>query len=139
MPQRFFTLSTRFRVLLYLFPLLLMGCEAVEVKQQANQFDDTVRSYEASLRWGDLSDIYLVLTPELAKEAEIPPDLENIKVTKVERLGSPRVNEDVGIISLRIHYLFRDRQVIRKLIDRQQWRYSEKAGWRRSNPIPSFN
>ncbi len=129
----------RFQALLWLLlPLLLLGCDSIEVKKQANDFDDIIKSYEASLRWGDLTDLYKTLGPEQAAMSDIPDNLDNIKVTKVERIVSPGVNGDEGIATLKIHYLFRDQQIVKKLIDKQTWHHFEDKGWLRTNPIPNF-
>lgn len=123
--------------------LLFTGCQTVKQKDMQDTLSRVLHSYEQTARWGKLSQIYSFLLPELAKQAEIQEDIDNIRVTHYEVVKQPAgiaSNNDEEIMqSVQIRYIFSDRQIEKTLVDHQQWRYNEdKRGWRRSNPIPKF-
>jgi hypothetical protein len=93
------------------------------------------------VRWGQLEALPSYLKPELiADQADIAKDPQNIRVTNYEVLRNPLPGEENQISqTVRIEYLFRDRQVVKTLIDQQLWEYFPEAkDWQRANPIPVF-
>jgi hypothetical protein len=92
------------------------------------------------VRWGELSQIYTYLEPELAKKAERQSNLDNIRVTGYEVIKGPSaVSENEAMQTVKIQYIYNDRQVQKTLLDTQEWTYNaEKREWRRTSPIPKF-
>lgn len=130
-----------FRQILMLLPglfLLLSGCQGLQVKDKQARLEDTLRAYSGTVRWGNLADAYNFLEPELARQADPPPNLANIKVTRYKRLASPVLNQNTATVTARIRYIHQDRQIERNITDKQLWRFHDGKGWRRANPIPSF-
>ena len=126
---------------LFLVSLLLFsGCNSVSnsLKPEAEKLREALRTYEVTLRWGELADVYGFLTPELKERTPIPAGLENIEVTDYEVLMPPRVNDRKAQQKVRIRYIHQDRQIVRSLIDHQLWTNSGEKGWIRANPIPFF-
>jgi len=122
--------------------LLVSGCNTMSMdslKPSEEKLRSALRSYEVTLRWGNIADAYKHLTPELLEKSEIPADLDNIKVTHYEVLSRPQIEEDKAQQKVRIRYLHQDRQVIRSLIDNQYWTNLPDLDWRRANPMPRFN
>lgn len=110
----------------------------MQLADRGNLLNDTLRAYEGTVRWGNLSEAWGFLDSEVAKEAEVPKDLTQIKVTRYETLGNPRMQGELASQRVRISYIHQDRQIVKSLEDDQQWRFVERKGWRRVNPIPNF-
>jgi len=117
---------------------LLASCQGMQFKDKQNTLEDTLHAYGSTLRWGNIADAYGFLTPELAKQVQVPDNLANIKVTQYNQLSSPVMKDTEASVSVGIRYIHQDRQVERSLTDKQEWRHFEGMGWRRSNPIPEF-
>lgn len=117
---------------------LLGGCDSMQLADRGNLLNDTLRAYEGSVRWGNLTDAWGFLDEKTAKTSDPPKDLSQIKVTRYEALGSPRMQDNLARQNVRISYIHQDRQVVQTLEDHQEWRFIERKGWRRINPIPPF-
>ena len=124
--------------------LLFTGCvslpQAFKDKDMQDSLNKSLHSYELTVRWGELSQIYSFLEPELAKTAQIQDNLQNIRATSYEVIKGPLgTSENQAMQSVRILYIYNDRQIQKTMIDHQEWTYNaEKREWRRSNPIPKF-
>jgi len=128
--------------LLLLATALLAGCGAIEEKRSVIKLQDTLKAYEATVRWGSLRAAYDYLQPEVATANPMPDGLDNIRILSYEIL-TPAVSISETQVAQRvaIAYLFEDRQVQRTLTDDQIWeRSGEGKGevWHRANPIPDF-
>jgi hypothetical protein len=135
--------TTRNMLLVMTLTLLVAGCNTLSLfksKDMQDSLDKTLHSYELTVRWGELSQIYLFLEPELAKQTVQQENLDGIRVTSYDVVRGPkRTGENQAIQSVRISYIYRDRQVEKTIIDNQIWAYNaEKNEWRRNNPIPKF-
>ncbi|MCP3661132.1 MAG: hypothetical protein GY696_01345 [Gammaproteobacteria bacterium] len=130
---------TRLALLLAVLTLVT-GCKTIGEMEQSNKLNDALRRYAASIRWTHLDQAYGYLKPDLAAETEYPEDEDNIKVTSYEVVRPPiQTDETHAIQTARIEFVFIDRQVVRKIIDNQQWEYmEEEKSWMRANPIPEF-
>ncbi len=129
--------------LLIFLTLLFTGCQTLKQKDMQDTLSKVLHSYELTTRWGKLSQIYAFLTPELAKEAKIQADIDNIRVTSYEVVKRPASitsnNDELMMQSVHIRYIYSDRQVEKDMVDHQQWIYNEdRREWRRNNPIPKF-
>ncbi|MCP3669145.1 MAG: hypothetical protein GY814_01650 [Gammaproteobacteria bacterium] len=122
--------------------LLLTGCQTIKKKDMADTLSRVLHSYELTARWGKLEQVYAFLLPELAKEAKIQEDINNIRVTHYEVVKQPSSvaeNNEVIMQNVHIRYIYIDRQVEREMVDNQEWTYNDdRREWRRSNPIPKF-
>lgn len=128
---------------LFLILLLLMisGCNSISnsLKSEDEQLREALRSYEVTVRWGELVNAYGYLTPELKERTQVPANLENIRITHYDIVSPPRIHENKAEQQVKIRYIKQDRQVVRSLVDYQKWIKLPKQGWRRANPIPFFN
>ncbi len=100
-----------------------------------------LKEYGHEVRWGALEALPSYLAPELIDAQEpVAKDPSNLRVTSYEVLRSPSpAGEDQIVQTVKIEYLFRDRQVVRNLVDQQKWKYNpENNDWMRSNHIPVF-
>jgi len=120
--------------------LLLSGC-------QSNPFRDDVppklfnqmQSYEDTVRWGELQNLYLFTSPEAVKSAKIPEDLDNVRVTGYESSPLRQIDETRWAVTAVIDYVLIDRQVVRQAVDNQVW-VSDDGGksWFLDSPVPQF-
>lgn len=127
-----------FSYLLVLLSLLLSGCDSMPLTPAQEKLRTTLRSYEVTLRWTNIADAYKYLIPELAEQALPPADIGNIKITDYEVVSPPTIVGNRARQQVRIRYIFQDRQLVKEVLDNQEWLDHPEAGWRRSNPIPNF-
>ena len=134
--QRIFT--TGF-VLLLAF-LLLSGCQSLEQKKQNILLTQTLRTYESTIRWGDLRKAYSFLKPELAATTEVPSGLENIRVTGYEVISPPvSLSEDNATQVAYIKYVRKDQQMEKTITDQQLWEFNpEEKRWYLISNVPDF-
>ena len=126
--------------------LLLAGCEsmspikAFKDKDKQDTLTKTLHSYELTVRWGELTQIYTFLEPDMARGTIKQDNLNNIRVTSYEVIKGPAsTGENDAIQTAKIDYIFNDRQVQKTIIDTQTWVYKpDQKEWRRTNPIPKF-
>ncbi|MCB1772969.1 MAG: hypothetical protein KDI88_05095 [Gammaproteobacteria bacterium] len=120
--------------------LLLGGCKS-------NPFGDDVppklynqvQSYEDTVRWGDLHNLYLFAGPDALKSAKVQDGLDNIRVTGYQ--GSPlrQVSETRWAVTAVIDYVLTDRQVVRQVVDNQVWVSGDDGKtWFLDSPLPQF-
>jgi hypothetical protein len=119
--------------------LLLAGCSTIEHASANKKLQMQLDSYGHAVRWGNLEEMYAFVKPE-DEPLVVPEGLDNLRVTNYEPLTTITEVPDKRIRRrVKIEYLHRDRQVVKKLIDDQVWEYDEQAEqWFRSNLPPSF-
>lgn len=100
-----------------------------------------LKQYAHEVRWGELDALSSYLAPDLIDEQDpVAKDIANIRVTSYEVLTNPRPADEHQIVqTVKIEYLFRDRQVVYSLVDQQKWEFNpEDNSWIRINHIPVF-
>ncbi len=129
---------------LLLLALLLTGCGAVDTlksRQLGKELDQTLRQYDATVRWGNLENAYAFLKPDIAATTPIQPGLDNIRVTEYVVVQPPRfLDKTTATQTAAISYIFEDRQIQHSLVDNQIWKREDEESkqWYRVNPIPEF-
>ncbi len=122
--------------------LLLGGCGTLSKAKKNQALDLRLREYAHEVRWGALEALPSYLEADkLSEQPPIADDPQNIRVTEYEVLRPPMPGSDENQITqtVKIDYLFRDRQVVRSIIDQQSWKYYPDTGnWVRTNLIPVF-
>jgi hypothetical protein len=126
--------------------LLFAGCGSLSSmqifkdKKKQDTLTKTLNSYEMTMRWGELPQIYTFLEPDLVRQAVRQDNLNNIRVTSYEVVKGPAgISETQVLQTVNIHYIFNDRQIQKTLVDNQEWTYNEEnKEWRRTNSIPNF-
>lgn len=131
-------MSKNLMVVSLIAAVLLASCQTFREKSEETKLNDILRQYEKNLRWGSLSNIYSFLDADSRKQTSVPADLDNVKVTRVNRL-SPVVpiSETSVTLKISIDYVFEDEQVERTLVDEQVWE-QQLGEWYRANAIPRF-
>jgi len=118
---------------------LLMGCQSLSERKQADALQEMLRNYEAVIRWGSLDQARNFQQPERQSDtvAEVPRDL---RVTHYEVVQGPSMlGPDRAVQTALVQYVFEDSQVVRDLVDRQTWEYDpESQSWHLISPLPEF-
>ena len=128
-------------LLLIAFSLLVgPGCARVEKQKKTQGLEAAANAYGKSIRWAYYETAYGYLHPDKIKE--VPEHLENVRVTSYDVVQPPvMVNEEQTRAEqvAQIEYVLRDRQIVRKLSDRQDWRFDEETEtWWLHSDIPAF-
>ncbi len=126
-----------------LFSLSLAGCETMENMNREKKLDFDLNLYRHEVRWGQIEALPAYLKPDMIEaQPPVAQDPNNVRVTEYEVLIVPHfLGQDRNRASqtVRIDYIFRDRQVVHSLVDEQHWEYDAQAKkWYRSNLIPVF-
>jgi len=132
-------LMIRIALILALSLGLLMGCQSIGERKQADALQEVLRDYEATIRWGAAAQARDFLAPEQrdAVSVAVPKDL---RVTHYEVVQGPTMlDADRAVQTAIVQYVFEDSQVVRELIDRQVWLYDQAAElWHLASPLPEF-
>ena len=129
--------------LLALLSILVLtgGCGTLQNATVRQSQEKRLKLYAREVRWGNLEALPAYLSPDLtAKQGRVAANPENIRVIEYEVVVPPaKVGENESVQTVQIQYLHRDRQVVRTLMDRQNWKYEpETKQWFRNNLIPEF-
>ena len=120
--------------------LLLTGCAAVEKDRRALSLDSSARAYLAALRWSDFEGATAFLPPEMRPQNELPPMFNDLRITRFEILRPPVMLTDTQATQVvAIEYLYEYNQIVRRITDRQSWRWDEEAqAWWLESGLPEF-
>ena len=128
----------RIALLLCLLLLTLSACQSLSEKRQSTQLEDTLRNYEAMVRWGDLSQVqqFASAGPDDAVQHVTP----GLRVTGYQVVQGPSLlDPEHAVQTVIIEYVFESTQQVREVVDRQVWHYDpETQSWSRQSPLPDF-
>ncbi len=101
--------------------------------------DHVLSNYRTAMRWGRWEDLFSFRDPKAPVVPEL--DLDNIRVTGYEIRQPPvEIKENTVIQVVQIQYVLRDRQQLRKLREKQEWRFdAENKRWTLFSPFPDFH
>lgn len=120
---------------------LLAGCGSVEKDKMAVSLQSATSGYQSALRWGYYENAYGYVDPEKRKDQDSLAELEGIRLTGYDVVQPPVMKQGAGSAAqiVNIEYLFEDKQVVKKLTDRQIWRYDEEGKkWWLVSGLPAF-
>jgi hypothetical protein len=120
--------------------LVLTGCASLEKDRRAVGLEAATNAYQSALRWGDFESAMGLLSPELRRDEELPQDFKDLRITRYEVVQPPLIRaDDTATQTVSIEYLFEYNQILRRVTDRQVWRWDEqeKAWWLQSG-LPAF-
>ena len=128
--------------ILFVLVLLIFGCAQVQKREQMHMFDDTSRSYDLAIRWGEyeeafgfkkLSDTDDKL-PDFAEYRQVKVTSYKVKKTIVDEKSFSKVLRIVDIQYYRMSNI-----TVKNFIDRQKWEYNEEEErWYLTSELPDF-
>ena len=134
------------RLPIILAALLALGACAntQKMRSKAVVLDETLHTYAATIRWGDVAQAQAFIEPKLL--AEHPPstlELERFKQVRVagynEQPPVPVGDNEVRQV-VQIDLINVNTQVSRSIIDRQVWKYDEAAKrWWLTSGLPDIS
>ena len=109
--------------------LVLAGC--FPVKNNALLLDDTLSSYAAAIRWGHMDDALGFVDPEVLNKHPVTAlDLaryQQVQVSVYSESAPVHINDNEVSQVVEIGLVNINTQAARSIIDKQMWRYDEKA------------
>ena len=118
-------------VLLRSSALLLGACANTEIRSRQTILNETLRSYAATIRWGDIAQAQAFLDPK--RRAEHPPSalelarFKQVQVSGYEEQPVSPVSENEVRQTVQIGLVNVNTQSARSIVDHQVWRYDDKA------------
>jgi hypothetical protein len=118
---------------------LLSACQTLGERKRAQSLQDTLRSYEASIRWYSGRQAAKFQDPQ-STVTDAHSDHANIRVTGYDVVQGPTMLGDLRAVQTAlIQYVLRDSQVVKELTDQQVWLYDEaQEKWFLNSPVPEF-
>jgi hypothetical protein len=118
---------------------MLSACKTLGEHKRAQSLQDTLRSYEATVRWSSGQHAVKFQAPDTAT-TEILPGRNNIRVTGYEVIQGPTMlGEKRAVQTAVIQYVLQDSQVVKELADQQVWLYDETdEKWYLNSQVPEF-
>lgn len=123
-----------------LAPMLsLGGCGVMKEDRRADALEAATSGYRQSIRWGYYAAAVGFLHPDQRAKVDMEA-LKNIRVTSYETVQPAVIQPDNTAVELvEIEYVLNDRQQVKSLGDRQQWRYdTDKSSWWLMSGLPRF-
>lgn len=122
---------------------LLAACAAERMRSKETVLDETLRTYAATIRWGDIAQAQAFIEPK--QLAEHPPsslDLERFRQVRVTGYteqqttpvgdGEVRQVVEIGLVNV-------NTQAARSVVVHQTWRYDEAAKrWWLTSGLPDI-
>lgn len=109
--------------------LALTAC--FPVKNNALLLDDTLSSYAAAIRWGHMDDALGFVDPEVLKKHPVTAlDLaryQQVQVSVYSESAPVHINDNEVSQVVEIGLVNINTQAARSIVDKQLWRYDEKA------------
>jgi hypothetical protein len=118
---------------------MLTACQTLSERKRAQSLQDTLRSYEATVRWSSGQQAAKFQAPDAAT-SELPPGRKSIKVTSYEVVQGPTMLGEKRAVQMAvIQYVLQESQVVKELADQQVWLYDEAdEKWYLGSQVPEF-
>ena len=128
--------------ILFVLVLLIFGCAQVQKRDQMLLFDDTSRSYDLAIRWGEFEEAFAFKKlsdkddklPDFAEYRQVRVTSYKVKKTIVDEKSFSKVLRFVDI-----QYYRMSNVTVKNLIDQQKWEYNEELDrWYLMSDLPVF-
>lgn len=131
--------AVRFAIPL-LAAFLLGGCGTIEKDRRALGIQASTAGYQSAIRWGYYETAFGYLHPDLRKGKAVPTELKGVRLTGYDVVQPPLIQEkDTATQIVDIEYLHEDQQVVKRLTDRQTWKWDDKLdSWWLQSGLPKF-
>lgn len=114
------------------------GCARVEKESKSLGLESATNGYRQSIRWAYYEAAVGFLHPEVRGNVDFDA-LANVRVTSYEVVVPPVIDNDTAIQVVQLQYVLNDRQTVKQLADRQEWRYdAERESWWLHSGLPAF-
>jgi hypothetical protein len=124
--------------------VLLGGCANKELRSKATILDETLRTYAATIRWGNFDQATSFIEPK--QLAEHPPSqldmdrLHQVRVSSYNEQPAVPVGEDEVRQTVQIEIVNVNTQTVRSIVDRQVWKYDEAGKhWWLTSGLPDIS
>jgi hypothetical protein len=124
--------------------VLLGACTNKEIRSKATLLDNTLRTYAATIRWGDFAQATSFIEPKLL--AEHPPSqlemdrLHQVRVSSYDEQAAVPAGENEVRQTVQIELVNVNTQTVRSIVDRQVWKYDEAAKhWWLTSGLPDIS
>ncbi len=119
---------------------LLAGCALENTRSREKVLDDTLKSYAATIRWGDFVQAEAFVDPEYRKTHPLSETdrgrYQQVQVSQYEERPPVVIDEDhisqfveIGLVNV----------TARSILDRQTWRYDAEAKqWWLTSGLPDI-
>lgn len=123
---------------------LLAACATEKMRSRQTVLDETLRSYAATIRWGDIERAQAFLDPKV-RETAAPSALDLARYRQVAISGyneqplTPVGDDEVHQL-VQIELVNVNTQSARSILDRQIWRYDEASNrWWLVSGLPDIS
>jgi len=120
---------------------LLVGCAKLERDKKDMALEAAAAGYGSALRWGYFETASGYVHPDRRDARALARWQDSLRITGYDVVQPAVVgSEDAASQVVRIDYLYEDRQVVHRLVDRQEWRYDPESGsWWLYSGLPRFD
>ena len=111
--------------------LLLGACANTEIRSRQTILDETLRSYAATIRWGDINQALAFIDPK--ERAAHPPSALDLARFKQVQVSGDNAQAPVPVNGTEVHQTVQidlvnvNTQSARSVVDRQVWKYDEEG------------
>jgi hypothetical protein len=121
----------------------LAACATEKMRSKETILDQTLHSYAATIRWGDMTQALSFIDPRvLAEHPPSPLELERfrqVRVTGYSEQPVVPVGEDEVRQVVQIELANVNTQTVRSVVDRQVWKYDEATKhWWLTSGLPDI-
>ena len=123
--------------------VLLAACAMDKVRTKESILEETLRTYAATIRWGDMTQALSFIDPKvLAEHPPSPLELERfrqVRITGYSEQPIVPVGEDEVRQVVQIELANVNTQTVRSVVDRQVWKYDEATKhWWLTSGLPDI-
>ncbi len=120
--------------------MLLAACATVEKDKRALALQAATNGYQSAIRWGYYETAFGYLHPDLRKGKPLPEGLKNVRLTGYDVVQPPTMQDaDTATQVVNVEYLHEDRQVVKRISDRQVWKWDDALdSWWLKSGLPAF-
>ena len=132
------------RTILLVPALLLAACASGEIRSKANILDETLKSYAATIRWGEVEQAQAFLDPKV-REQHAPSALDLARYRQVQVSGYTEqapvpVGDNEVRQTVQIDLVNVNTQTARSIVDHQVWKYDEASKhWWLESGLPDIS
>ncbi len=118
---------------------LLPGCATMERNRQVSALENSTHRYREALRWGYWQTAAELLHPSAQAQVDLEP-LENVRISGIEVVRPAAISpEGTAFQLVQIDYVLADEQRVKRILDRQDWRWDEpRQQWLLHSGLPTF-